>query len=222
MNQGVVLLAEDEPVVRQLVALTLQHENFLVLPTCDAEEALEAFRNHSNIDLLLTDVQMGTGMNGVDLAERILKDNSRIKAIVMSGFPDSELLAAQKNLPFLGKPFLPSVLINKVREVLGPENSAQSESRPAERRHDNFPNHFQTELVEDWRIRLQQAKSYYDGCSQQFRKVLADQNEGLLPAPDGSHAVRQARIHESAARQEYIRALRIFTDLIVGGKTPEQ
>ena len=73
MSQAVVLLGEDDPVVRQLLAFTLQQENFIVLPACNAVEALETFRSHGNVDLLLSDVQLGEGINGLELAECILR-----------------------------------------------------------------------------------------------------------------------------------------------------
>src|SRR5258706_5567328 len=57
MGQTVVLLAEDEATIRSLVTISLQHEDFSVLPASDADEALQVARNHGKIDLLLTDVQ---------------------------------------------------------------------------------------------------------------------------------------------------------------------
>jgi two-component system cell cycle sensor histidine kinase/response regulator CckA len=118
MSQIVVLLAEHEPAVRQLIALTLQQENLIVLPACDAAEALEIFRTHGNIDLLLTGVYLGEGVSGFELAERILDAKPGSKVLVISGFPGSEVLAAENGLPYLGKPFLPSELIQRVRQVL--------------------------------------------------------------------------------------------------------
>ena len=43
-----------------------------------------------------------------------------------------------------------------------------------------------------------------------------------MSAPDGSLAVRKARQEESVARDEYMRLLRVVTDLIVHGKIPEE
>jgi hypothetical protein len=77
------------------------------------------------------------------------------------------------------------------------------------------------ELEALWRERLQIARSNYDVAVAEFRKVSADLKQWPLPAPDGSAAFRQVRVAESAALNEYIRTLKIFTDLIVHGKTPE-
>jgi DNA-binding NtrC family response regulator len=113
-----VLIAEDEPTIRTLVAISLQQE-YCVLSACDADEALSVARSHENIALLLTDVQMcGGSMNGIELAEQILEEKPETKVLVMSGLPDSLALAAKKGYPSLAKPFRSTTLTERVREVL--------------------------------------------------------------------------------------------------------
>jgi two-component system, cell cycle sensor histidine kinase and response regulator CckA len=119
MSQTVVLLAEDEAAIRMLVTMSLQREHISVLPATDADEALQVARNQEKIDLLLTDVQMCSGsMNGIELAESILHDKPGTKVLVMSGYPGSKSLAAEKGLEFLPKPFTAASLTDRVREVL--------------------------------------------------------------------------------------------------------
>jgi CheY-like chemotaxis protein len=96
----IVLLADDESVVSNFVSFSLQREGFVVLVASNGEEALQVFRNQA-IDLLLTDVKMGDDMNGVELAERIVQEKPGTKVLVMSGFPDSELLVSKKHFLFL-------------------------------------------------------------------------------------------------------------------------
>jgi len=57
-------------------------------------------------------------------------------------------------------------------------------------------------------------------ASVELRKALNEMNEGLTLPPDGSYAVRKARLAENAAREEHMRVLRIFVDLTVYRKTP--
>jgi DNA-binding NtrC family response regulator len=113
-----VLLAEDEATIRTVVAISLQEE-YSVLPTCDADEALCVARSHVNIALLLTDVE---------LAERMLEENPGTKVLVMSGSLDSLALAQKKGLPFLEKPFTIRRLIERVREVLAAKIPVKSET----------------------------------------------------------------------------------------------
>ena len=76
------------------------------------------------------------------------------------------------------------------------------------------------ELQQVWRTRLTESRTSYDLSVAQCRKVLKEQKFGM-PAPDGSFAVRQAHLQESAARNDYMRVLQIFTDLVVRGKIPD-
>jgi DNA-binding NarL/FixJ family response regulator len=119
MRQTIILLAEDEPDVRRLLASALKQQNFSVLPAGNAREALELF-HQQRADFLLTDLQLPDGMDGLELADRILKEQPRTKALVMSGGPDSEALAAERGLPFLAKPFVPATLFERIRQLLGP------------------------------------------------------------------------------------------------------
>ncbi len=128
MDPKVVLVADDEAVVRNFVVFALRRENFIVHSTSKPDEALQVFRNQA-IDLLLTDIQMGDGMNGVELAEQIMEEKPGTKVLVMSGFPEKELPATEKNLPFLSKPFTAAILIERVRELLESKITVQSETK---------------------------------------------------------------------------------------------
>jgi DNA-binding NtrC family response regulator len=127
MRQTVILLVEDESPIRELAAFVLQQANFVVLPACDASEALWITRSHAEIDLLLTDVQM-TGMDGIELAKEVLRESPGTKALIMSGFADSLISASEEGFPVLLKPFTPTTLIEQVQHVLMMKIPAQSES----------------------------------------------------------------------------------------------
>jgi CheY-like chemotaxis protein len=114
----IVLLVDDDSALRTLAAISLQEEQCNVLQASNGEEALQVARSHQNIDLLLTDVEMGEGLNGIELGSRILEERPGLPVLVMSGFPDSEIMAAEKGMPFLAKPFTPTSLRQRVREVL--------------------------------------------------------------------------------------------------------
>ena len=129
MDETVVLLAEDEATIRSLVTISLEQQHIRVVPACDADEALQLARKHERIDLLLTDVQMAGSINGVELAECLQAERPGLPVLVMSGFPDSLALAAEKGYPALAKPFTPATLTERVREVLAARIPAQSEQR---------------------------------------------------------------------------------------------
>jgi nitrogen-specific signal transduction histidine kinase/CheY-like chemotaxis protein len=117
----VVLLVEDDDMVRNLARKILQHNGYRVLEAQDPEEAIKISERHQeSIDLMLTDVVM-PGMNGNDLAKRLEPLRPEMKTIYMSGYTDRAIVKHQilePQLHFLQKPFKPLDLACKLREVL--------------------------------------------------------------------------------------------------------
>ena len=116
-----ILLTEDEQVVRAVASHVLRELGYTVLETSGGEEALGVARNHiGKIDLLLTDVVM-PGMSGKELADRIKATCSDIRVLFCSGYTDDAIVhlgVLDHTIAFLQKPFAPSSLARKVREVL--------------------------------------------------------------------------------------------------------
>ena len=75
-------------------------------------------------------------------------------------------------------------------------------------------------LEDSWRLRLEETHVHYRKATDQYRKLLQDQPDGRPHDPNGALAL--ARQAESKALSEYTRVLRIFTDLTVKGKMPEE
>jgi len=118
VKETVILLVEDEAVVRNLVRLMLEKEGYALLTANDGQEALEISEKFADaIHLLLPDVQMPR-MNGLVLAERVREQRPEIKVMMMSGQTTTTIL--EKNTPdaFLKKPFIPPTLLQCVQRVL--------------------------------------------------------------------------------------------------------
>jgi CheY-like chemotaxis protein len=115
------LVAEDNPAVRELVCRILSKRGYLPLEAKDGPEALEvAARHPGHIDLLLTDVGM-PGMNGPELAERLIEARSNLRVLFMSGYVADAFdtrSALDSGASFLAKPFGPSDLERHVRSAL--------------------------------------------------------------------------------------------------------
>jgi len=119
-NQSVILVADDEALVRNLIALLLQHDGYCVLSAADGHEGLELSRKYPGaIDLLITDLQIPR-LNGADLCAHLLEERPAIKVLVMSGADITEILSQNVNLPFLPKPFDGQTLRARVRAILAP------------------------------------------------------------------------------------------------------
>ncbi len=115
----VILIAEDEVLVRNYVRHTLESEGHDVLTAADGYEALEVSRRYDGvIDLLITDVKMPR-MDGIALIQELRKERPGIRILVMSGKTSDELRRENHMFPFLRKPFLPAALRETVRRLLG-------------------------------------------------------------------------------------------------------
>jgi two-component system, cell cycle sensor histidine kinase and response regulator CckA len=121
-----ILIVEDDVLVRKLAVETLSKCGYHVLEATHGEEALRICRTHEGtIHLLLTDAIM-PGMTGSELVSRIEPLIKRIKVLYMSGYTDDVILRQGRldpEMKFLQKPFTPSILLQKVREVLNRELS---------------------------------------------------------------------------------------------------
>ena len=130
-----VLLVEDEPGIRSLMRKTLEPYGYHVLEAHDVSEAKDLAAKADHIDLLLSDVVM-PGLNGPDLAQRIVRLQNRIKVLYMSGFPSVLSDQDRARVAFLAKPFTPLALVRKVRECLDCRTASQEASQgsaPVER-----------------------------------------------------------------------------------------
>jgi DNA-binding response OmpR family regulator len=115
-NQNVILLVEDEPLLRNSVRIVLEREGYFILCAGDAEEALYLSRTFpGTIHLLLSDVEM-PGMDGLQLREKLLEERPATRVLLMSG-RQVELPAEQA---FLWKPFTLAELKGGMRQVLAP------------------------------------------------------------------------------------------------------
>jgi DNA-binding response OmpR family regulator len=117
-HQVVILVADDEVMIRNLVTLMMQGEGHFVLSAADGHEGLELSRKYpGRIDLLVTDVDMPR-MNGTDLCGHLKEERPGIKILVMSGADIREIVIKNADLAFLPKPFDGRILKARVRAIL--------------------------------------------------------------------------------------------------------
>jgi two-component system, cell cycle sensor histidine kinase and response regulator CckA len=116
-----ILLVEDDAQVRELTRTALAAHGYFIIEAATAQDAERLCLNvGAEIHLLLTDVIM-PGMSGHELAKRLTVCFPKMRVLYMSGYTYN-VIAEDGNLEsgvaFLQKPFTPSVLADKVREVL--------------------------------------------------------------------------------------------------------
>jgi len=118
-----VLVVEDDALVRQYVVTRLENLGYTVLCAASASEALELVNTGAAFDLLFTDVIMGGGMNGRELAEAIVKQRPTTKVLFTSGYSEDVLVhhgRLDPGVALINKPYRETELARKIREVLGP------------------------------------------------------------------------------------------------------
>jgi two-component system cell cycle sensor histidine kinase/response regulator CckA len=127
-----VLLVEDSGLLRRVTGEFLKRIDYQVLEAGDGMEALDVVEKHrGKIDLLLTDLAM-PGMNGQELAEKLLARLPNLKVLYTSGYAGSILQSRDfpgMSTAFLEKPFTWQSLAEKVRAILDRGKTEPTTSR---------------------------------------------------------------------------------------------
>ena len=116
-----VLVVEDADAVRRLTERILHGAGYRVVCAANGDDALQAYgMPGARVDLLLTDVVM-PNMSGRQLADRMREVHPHLKVLYISGYTDDAIAhhgVLGPDTHFLNKPFVPSELRAKVREIL--------------------------------------------------------------------------------------------------------
>ena len=116
-----ILIVEDDVSIRAISTRILRQFGYLVLEARDGLAALKLLAEQSEkVDLLITDVIM-PNMSGKALADQIKLQQPDLKILIISGYTGRTLQEKgilTPDTPFLSKPFRPTELVQKVREVL--------------------------------------------------------------------------------------------------------
>lgn len=105
---GTILLVDDEQALLDIASTFLHKLGYQTLRACDAAHALRVMESCETVDLMITDIIMPGGMNGVELAQRVKTLHPSTRIIYTSGFP-ADALADKKvelqNHMLLNKPY---------------------------------------------------------------------------------------------------------------------
>jgi two-component system, cell cycle sensor histidine kinase and response regulator CckA len=118
-RHGTILLAEDEPLLRELGETILTQAGYTVLTAANGDAIRKLVVEYAGeVDLLLTDVVM-PDMSGPDMVRLAKQRWPSARVLYMSGYADDELKDLDRDAGFLQKPFTPTELMAKISEILG-------------------------------------------------------------------------------------------------------
>jgi signal transduction histidine kinase/CheY-like chemotaxis protein len=120
-GSAIILVAEDDASVRQVVVTVLTRAGYRVLEAAHPHHALDLAHQHAGpIDLLLTDVVM-PAMSGKELARQLCMQRPGLAVLCMSGYSDEAIASRgvlDAGVHLLAKPVTPDQLLKAVAEVL--------------------------------------------------------------------------------------------------------
>jgi signal transduction histidine kinase/ActR/RegA family two-component response regulator len=115
-----ILIVDDLPEQRELVTIMLADFGYEVEAVGSGEEAVEHIRTHK-VDLVILDMIMGAGMDGLDTYLAILKENPDQKTIIASGYAETDRVKRALKFgvrAFVKKPYLVHTLAKTVKDAL--------------------------------------------------------------------------------------------------------
>ncbi|MFN3240145.1 MAG: response regulator transcription factor [Planctomycetota bacterium] len=122
MSQPKILVVDDEPFICRSLTFVLKKGNYDVLEARNGEEALTAIREHKP-DLVFLDVMMPK-INGFEVTQEVRSDTSLddVKIILLTAKGqecDREIGKTAGANDYMTKPFSPSKILDRAREILG-------------------------------------------------------------------------------------------------------
>ncbi|MCE7798175.1 PAS domain S-box protein [Sphingobium sufflavum] len=117
----VVLVIDDEPAIRMLVAEVLGDAGYAVIEAPDGAAGLRVLDSNARIDLLITDVGLPGKLNGRQVAERARRIRPDLKVLFITGYAQNEAPGQGElgnGAHLLTKPFSMNVFAHRIREII--------------------------------------------------------------------------------------------------------
>ena len=115
----VVLVVDDEPLLRMLAIEAVEAAGFVAIEARHADEAVSVLESRSDISVLSTDIDMPGSMDGLKLAHAVRGRWPPITILVVSGkvrLQPSELPSSSR---FVGKPYRAAAMVEELRSLTG-------------------------------------------------------------------------------------------------------
>jgi PAS domain S-box-containing protein len=116
-----VLVVDDEPTTRMLVAEVLEDLGYAAVEASDGASGLTILRSDARIDLLVTDVGLPNGMNGRQLADAARVSRPELKVLFITGYAENAVVGnghLEPGMHVMTKPFALEALASRIKELI--------------------------------------------------------------------------------------------------------
>jgi len=117
-SRALILLVEDEPLVRMVGADLLEEAGFEVLEASNGDEALSVLETRPDVRVLFTDINMPGSLDGLELAQLVHRRWPEVGLLVTSGRLQLHSDDIPDNGHFVPKPYEPASVIRQLRAML--------------------------------------------------------------------------------------------------------
>lgn len=117
----VVLVIDDDPTIRMLVAEVLADLGYAVIEAVDGPGGLKVLESNAKVDLLITDVGLPGGMNGRQVADAARVNRPSLKVLFITGYAENAVIGKGRldnGMFVITKPFQMDVLARRIREII--------------------------------------------------------------------------------------------------------
>jgi PAS domain S-box-containing protein len=126
VGQGKILIMDDQESILKMVSRMLNRMGYESVFAVDGTQAIdiyrEAYQSNKPFDLVILDLTVPGGMGGGETMKELLKIDSKVKAVVSSGYSNDPIMASYKDFGFCGvipKPFTKDEMTELFNEILG-------------------------------------------------------------------------------------------------------
>jgi CheY-like chemotaxis protein len=116
-----VLVIDDEPTIRMLVAEVLEEHGYTVIEADNGSSGLRVLQSEARVDLLITDVGLPGGLNGRQVADAAREARPGLRVLFITGFAENAVIGnghLAAGMAVITKPFSLTALGQKVRELI--------------------------------------------------------------------------------------------------------
>ena len=115
----IVLVVEDEVLIRTDIADTLTRAGYVVLQAANADEAIRVMEHRSDVSLVFTDIGMPGSIDGLKLAHYVAKKWPPVRLLLTSGHHTLKPTDLPSGARFCSKPVSPAAMTAVIAELLG-------------------------------------------------------------------------------------------------------